>query len=56
MTFERHPGDPIEIFSAAFAAAPEDQRIDGFFRGDEAFTVEHMHRRGRRAVASLLGD
>jgi uncharacterized protein YjbI with pentapeptide repeats len=37
------PG-PAEDFDATFYnVAPEDQRIDGFFSGDEAFVLEGLH-------------
>ncbi|MBK6515313.1 MAG: DUF2169 domain-containing protein [Polyangiaceae bacterium] len=34
---------PDDLDWAFFNVAPEDQRIEGFFRGDEAFTLRGMH-------------
>lgn len=42
--FEEHfPGLPADAAPTFFNTAPEDQWIDGFFRGDESFLVENMH-------------
>jgi uncharacterized protein YjbI with pentapeptide repeats len=40
---ERFPGFAADTDLALFNAAPEDQQIDGFFRGDESFLLEGMH-------------
>jgi uncharacterized protein YjbI with pentapeptide repeats len=39
----RFPGVAKDFDLAAFNAAPLDQRIEGYFRGDEALRVEGMH-------------
>jgi uncharacterized protein YjbI with pentapeptide repeats len=39
----RFPGMAADLDWTAFNAALEDQQIEGFFRGDERFTVEGMH-------------
>lgn len=39
----RFPGFAADLDWELFNAAPSDQRIDGAFRGDEPFTLEHMH-------------
>jgi uncharacterized protein YjbI with pentapeptide repeats len=40
---EHFPGLPPDAAPTFFNVAPEDQWIDGFFRGDEKFLVENMH-------------
>jgi uncharacterized protein YjbI with pentapeptide repeats len=40
---ERYPGVARDFDLEAFNTAPDDQRIDGAFRGDEPFCVENMH-------------
>ena len=40
---EDFPGFARDIDLGAFSAAPVDQQITGFFRGDEAFSIENMH-------------
>jgi uncharacterized protein YjbI with pentapeptide repeats len=40
---ERFPGFPADMDWSIWNAAPDDQQIEGYFQGDEAFTVEHMH-------------
>jgi uncharacterized protein YjbI with pentapeptide repeats len=40
---ERFPGFPADMDPTFFNAAPEDQQIEGFFRGDETFEIENMH-------------
>lgn len=40
---ERMPGLPDDIDWQYFNEAAEDQWIDGFFQGDEAFLIQHMH-------------
>lgn len=37
------PGLPLDFDFAFYNTAPLDQRLDGHFRGDEAFTLENMH-------------
>ncbi|MGD0526281.1 MAG: DUF2169 domain-containing protein [Polyangiaceae bacterium] len=39
----RYPGFPEDMDWTLFQAAPDDQWIEGFFSGDEAFSIEHMH-------------
>lgn len=39
----QYPGLPTDMDLAAFATAPEDQRIDGFLEGGEPFLLENMH-------------
>ncbi len=38
-----YPGLADDIDWTLFNAAPDDQWIDGFFRGDEAFTLTNLH-------------
>lgn len=38
----RFPGLAADLDWSAFNAAPEDQHIDGFWRGDERFVVENL--------------
>lgn len=40
---ERFPGFAADFDLAYFNGAPLDQRIEGYFQGGEAFTVENMH-------------
>ena len=40
---EQFPGFALDIDFGVFNVAPSDQRLEGFFRGDEAFRVENMH-------------
>jgi uncharacterized protein YjbI with pentapeptide repeats len=51
----RFPGFPVDMDWGLWNAAPEDQRIDGYFRGDEAFTLEHMHPGSARIDGRLPG-
>jgi uncharacterized protein YjbI with pentapeptide repeats len=37
------PGFARDMSLGAFNAAPDDQQIDGAFRGDEAFLLENLH-------------
>lgn len=39
----RWPWFPDDFNYAFFNAAPEDQQINGYFKGDEAFSVSNMH-------------
>ncbi len=40
---QQFPGLPLDFDFEYYSVAPLDQRLDGYFRGDEAFRVEHMH-------------
>jgi len=40
---ERFPGLAEDMDWTFFNAAPEDQHIDGFFKGDEPFEIKGMH-------------
>jgi uncharacterized protein YjbI with pentapeptide repeats len=40
---QRYPSHPLDFDWTFFNVAPPDQRIDGFFHGDETFVVENMH-------------
>jgi uncharacterized protein YjbI with pentapeptide repeats len=40
---EEFPGFAGDTDPAFFSTAPEDQRIEGFFRGDEEYVLENMH-------------
>ncbi len=40
---ERMPGLPDDIDWEYFNEAPPDQWVEGYFRGDEAFEIVHMH-------------
>ena len=54
--FEEHfPGLAPDAAPTFFNVAPEDQWIDGFFRGDEAFLVENMHPDRARIDGRLPG-
>ncbi len=52
---DRFPGFAADFDLAYFNAAPTDQRIEGYFRGDEAFTVENMHPEHARIESRLPG-
>ncbi len=52
---ERYPGYPDDLDWTIFNVAPEDQQIEGFFRGDEGFVLEHMHPRRPRIDGRLPG-
>ncbi|NUP13021.1 MAG: DUF2169 domain-containing protein [Polyangiaceae bacterium] len=49
------PGFARDIDLEAFNAAPDDQRITGFFQGDETFTVVNMHPTEKRLEGRLPG-
>ena len=54
--FEEHfPGLALDAAPTFFNVAPEDQWIDNFFRGDEAFLVENMHPEKPRIEGCLPG-
>jgi uncharacterized protein YjbI with pentapeptide repeats len=40
---ERYPGFAADFDPTYFNAAPPDQQIEGYFRGDEAITLENLH-------------
>ena len=40
---ERYPGFAADFELGFFNTAPLDQQIDGYFKGDEAFRLEHLH-------------
>ncbi|WP_437913826.1 DUF2169 domain-containing protein [Sorangium sp. So ce302] len=52
---EHFPGLPPDAEPTFFNAAPEDQWLDGFFRGDEEFLVENMHPDSPRIEGRLPG-
>jgi uncharacterized protein YjbI with pentapeptide repeats len=52
---ERFPGLAEDIDWAFFNVAPEDQQIDGFFKGDERFEIKGMHPKKPLIQANLPG-
>ncbi|WP_437649632.1 DUF2169 family type VI secretion system accessory protein [Sorangium sp. So ce362] len=52
---ERFPGFAEDTDLGMFNAAPEDQQIQGFFRGDEPMVLEHMHPEKPVIEAALPG-
>jgi uncharacterized protein YjbI with pentapeptide repeats len=52
---EHFPGLAPDAAPTFFNVAPEDQWIDGFFRGDEAILVENMHPERPRIEGRLPG-
>lgn len=52
---EHFPGLPPDADPTFFNVAPEDQWIDGFFRGDEELSVENMHPSEPRIDGRLPG-
>jgi uncharacterized protein YjbI with pentapeptide repeats len=51
---ERHfPGFPPDLKPEFFQLAPPDQRIEGYFRGDEPYLLENLHP-GRARLAGRL--
>jgi uncharacterized protein YjbI with pentapeptide repeats len=52
---DRYPGFAADFDVAYFNAAPEDQRLPGFFRGDEPFTIENMHPSKGKITGTLPG-
>lgn len=52
---ERFPGYADDMDAAIFNAAPPDQWIAGFFRGDEAFAITGMHPEQRVVQGTLPG-
>lgn len=51
----RFPGFAKDIDWTLFNTAADDQQIDGFFRQDEAFSVENMHPDKQRLESRLPG-
>jgi len=51
----RFPGFPDDMMWSAFNLAPADQLIEGFFRGDEAFSIDGMHPTRARVEGRLPG-
>lgn len=51
----RFPGVAKDMDPSFFNTAPEDQRIEGYFRGDEGFAIEHMHEEHARLEGRLPG-
>ncbi|WP_437672353.1 DUF2169 family type VI secretion system accessory protein [Sorangium sp. So ce131] len=49
------PGFARDLDPTLFNMAPDDQHIDGFFRGDETFVVENMHPDKPRIEGALPG-
>ncbi|WP_437925193.1 DUF2169 domain-containing protein [Sorangium sp. So ce291] len=52
---ECFPGFARDMDPTLFNMAPDDQQIDGFFRGDESFVVENMHPDKPRIEGALPG-
>ncbi|WP_437936675.1 DUF2169 domain-containing protein [Sorangium sp. So ce341] len=52
---ECFPGFARDLDPTMFNMAPDDQQIDGFFRGDETFVVENMHPDKPRIEGALPG-
>lgn len=52
---ERFPGFARDLDWTMFNAAPEDQQVEGFFRGDETFSLEHLHPRKPLLEGQLPG-
>ncbi|WP_437723144.1 DUF2169 family type VI secretion system accessory protein [Sorangium sp. So ce861] len=52
---ECFPGFARDLDPTMFNMAPDDQQIDGFFRGDETFVVENMHPDKPRLEGALPG-
>ncbi|WP_437502131.1 DUF2169 domain-containing protein [Sorangium sp. So ce1099] len=52
---ECFPGFARDMDPTLFNMAPDDQQIDGFFRGDETFVVENMHPDKPRIEGALPG-
>lgn len=50
-----YPGLPGDIDWRIFNAAPEDQQVDGFFNGDEAYQLVGMHPEKNRITGNLPG-
>ncbi|WP_437970338.1 DUF2169 domain-containing protein [Sorangium sp. So ce260] len=52
---ERFPGFAEDTDLGVFNAAPEDQQVEGFFRGDEPMVLENMHPEKPVIEAALPG-
>ncbi|AUX46531.1 hypothetical protein SOCE26_080370 [Sorangium cellulosum] len=52
---ECFPGFARDLDPTMFNMAPDDQQIDGFWRGDEAFVAENMHPDKPRIESALPG-
>jgi uncharacterized protein YjbI with pentapeptide repeats len=52
---ERFPGLAEDMDRTFFNAAPEDQQIEGFFKGDEPFEIKGMHPNKPLIQAKLPG-
>ncbi|WP_437997652.1 DUF2169 domain-containing protein [Sorangium sp. So ce185] len=52
---ECFPGFARDLDPTMFNMAPDDQQVDGFFRGDETFVVENMHPDKPRIEGALPG-
>ncbi len=52
---QHYPGLAPDMDPTYFNVAPEDQWVDGFFRGDEEFLVENMHPDKPRIEGRLPG-
>ncbi len=52
---ERFPGFAADMDRTFFNAAPEDQQIQGFFKGDEPFEITGMHPEKPLIQANLPG-
>jgi uncharacterized protein YjbI with pentapeptide repeats len=52
----RWPHFPMDTDPAYFQAAPEDQRLNGYFVGDEPIAIQNMHPRATHIQTSLPGQ
>ncbi|RZO56359.1 MAG: DUF2169 domain-containing protein [Sandaracinaceae bacterium] len=52
---ERYPGFAEDLDYRYFLAAPEDQQIEGFWRGDETIRLRHLHPAHPNVDAKLPG-
>jgi uncharacterized protein YjbI with pentapeptide repeats len=52
---ERYPGYAEDLDYRLFLASPEDQRVQGFFRGDETIELRHLHPTHAKVSARLPG-
>ncbi|MEI7636764.1 MAG: DUF2169 domain-containing protein [Syntrophus sp. (in: bacteria)] len=50
---ERWPYYPLDTEGEYFNTAPEDQRLEGFFRGDEKIRIVNMHPEKKEIVSAL---
>lgn len=49
----RYPGYAADLDPSFFNMAPKDQRIEGYFRGDESFVIENMHPEKSRLESAM---